>query len=205
MPKLEKADLLELRFSLILCVGLLLASAVLVELTWEHYASVDQELTRAIARENTSRDKLRRASGERDEIAQKIARYQEIEARGIIGQEARLDWIERIAQIKRDRRLIDVQYELDPQKAMDATLLGGSKSAGGFDFMASTMKLHMPLLTEYDLTGFLTDLANNAKALLIPRKCTLERIKQARTDNTVLRPQINADCTLDWVTLREKR
>jgi hypothetical protein len=44
--------------------------------------------------------KLARASEEQQELRDKIARFQELKAKGYIGAEHRLDWIEAIARIK---------------------------------------------------------------------------------------------------------
>lgn len=152
------------------------------------------------------RNKLARARDEEQEIRAKIARYQELVARGYVTEEQRLDWIERIAQIKTARKLLDVQYELLPQKAVDASLLPEGAIGGGHDFMSSPMKLQMQLLHEDDLLGFLADLRARVRALIVVRQCSVERIARgpAATERGV-QPQLKADCDLDWITLREKK
>jgi hypothetical protein len=68
--------------------------------------------------------------------------------------------------------------------------------------MASTMKLRMDLLHENDLLGFLDDLASSVPALLLVRACSLERLMhEPASGGTPAR--LGAECTIDWVTLKE--
>ena len=107
--------------------------------------------------------------------ARRIKRYQDLVARGIIGQEERLDWVEQIARIKAARRLLDVQYEIQPQAPIGDAALPGGAAAGPYEIMASTMNLHMQLLHEDDLLGFLDDLRQNVHAQLLVRECRIAR------------------------------
>jgi hypothetical protein len=69
--------------------------------------------------------------------------------------------------------------------------------------MSSTMNLQMPLLHENDLLGFLADLRRNVHAHLMVRDCAIERGAQAQ--ERCVAAQLRAVCTIDWITLREKR
>lgn len=151
------------------------------------------------------RGKLGRARDEEQEIRAKITRYQDLVRRGYITAEQRLDWIERIAQIRTARKLIDVQYELAPQKPVDSSLLPEGAAGGGYEFMTSTMKLQMQLLHEADLLGFLTDLRASVPALLLVRSCDVERTPPSGGSERGMRGQLKADCEIDWITLREKK
>jgi len=151
------------------------------------------------------RNKLARARDEEQEIRAKIARYQELVGHGYITEEQRLDWIERIAQVKAARKLIDVQYELMPQKAVDTNLLPEGNVGGGYEFRSSAMKLQMALLHEEDLLGFLNDLRARVHALIVVRECSVERIPRTAAAERGVQPQLKADCDLDWITLREKK
>ncbi|MBU0751924.1 MAG: hypothetical protein KJ787_11685 [Gammaproteobacteria bacterium] len=150
------------------------------------------------------RAKLAQARTEEQEIRGKIARYQELVDRGYVTEEQRLDWIERIAQIRTARKLIDVQYELMPQRPVEAALLPEGAAGGGYEFMSSTMKLQMQLLHEGDLLGFLADLRSSVHALIVVRQCNVERIRGAVAERGT-QAQLKADCDIDWITLREKK
>lgn len=147
--------------------------------------------------------RLARARDEEIEVKNKIARFNELTGRGLIGLERRLDWIERIRQIKNTRKLLDVQYEIAPQQPVDTAILPGSSA--GFEFMSSSMVLRMQLLHEGDLLNFLTDLRESAQAFLRVRKCDLQRLPKSTGDGRGIPPQLGADCTIDWITVREQQ
>ncbi|TRZ99295.1 MAG: hypothetical protein D4R84_02250 [Rhodocyclaceae bacterium] len=147
----------------------------------------------ALSKRGEVQGKLANARNEEQELLEKFSRYEGIVARGYIGSERRLDWIEQIRKIKTTRKLLDVIYELEPQ-----TVLDGS-NASGFDFMVSNMRLQMQLLHEEDLLFFLSDLRDSMRAYTSVKSCNVMR--QTRTGSAV---QLAADCSIDWVTLRER-
>jgi hypothetical protein len=155
------------------------------------------------AEQQQTRSRLARAADEERELRSKIALFQDLESRGVIGQEERLNWVEQIARIKTARRLLDVQYEISPQRTLADSILPGGSAAGGYEFVASAMKLQMPLLHEDDLLGFITDLRRSVHAHLLVRDCAIDRAASG-SDRTAS-AQLRADCTIDWITLREKR
>lgn len=193
-----------LRWSLAVFVVLAAAGAAVALLAQR---VVEQARRQEQVTANQLRDvesKLGRLRDETEEIRAKIARYQELVGRGVIGQEERLDWVEKIAKIKAARRLFDLDYEFAPQKTVDPALLPEGAAGGGYEFMASPMRLHMQLLTEDDLLGLLADLRQSVRAILVVRRCGVERLPKA-PGGAGLQPQLKADCDIDWITLREKK
>lgn len=155
------------------------------------------------AQQRDIRARLARAPEEEKELRNKIILYQQLLDRGVIGQEERLNWVEQIARIKAARRLLDFQYEIAPQRPLGDAILPGGAQAGSFEFVASTMSLQMPLLHEDDLLGFIADLRRSVPAHLMVRDCTIDRLA-AGADRTAT-AQLRAICSIDWVTVREKR
>jgi hypothetical protein len=149
------------------------------------------------------RTRLSRAPEEEQELRSKIALYKQLQDRGVIGQEERLNWVEQIGRIKAARRLLDFQYEIAPQRSLGESILPGGAIAGEYEFMASAMNLQMPLLHEDDLLGFLAELRQAVHAHLLVRDCSIERLPQSGERGVAA--QLRAVCTIDWVTLREKR
>ncbi|MDD5249613.1 MAG: hypothetical protein PHY45_11540 [Rhodocyclaceae bacterium] len=192
---------LKLRWQLLRCAVLLLAGAgvalVARQLTAQAAGAEKQETGRRAALQA----RISRVAADAADVPRWNARYRDMLAHGYIGAERRLDWIERIAQVKEARRLIDVQYELAPQTSAAADVLPAA-SAGGYEFMTSTMQLQMSLLHEEDLLGFFDDLAGSVPAILRVRACNVERLASAADDGTAAR--LKADCRIDWITLREK-
>ena len=137
--------------------------------------------------------KLANARNEEQELLAKYSRYEGIVSRGYIGTERRLDWVEQIRKIKTTRKLLDVIYELEPQLVLDGS------NASGFDFMVSNMRLQMQLLHEEDLLFFLADLRDGMRAYTSVKSCNV--VRQTRPGSAV---QLGADCSIDWITLRER-
>jgi hypothetical protein len=202
--KLSARDFTRLRWSLIFLVVALIAGAGLVLFSRHWVAQAEQRQHQLAARQKDIRSQLNHAQEEEQEIRSRIARHQFIMASGIVNQEERLNWVEQIARIKVARRLLELQYELSPQHVIDETVLPGASPTGGYEFMASTMKLQMALLHEDDLLGFLADLRQSVHALLLVRKCSILPTPTTPSERGPS-PQLRAECTIDWITLREKK
>ena len=195
--RLSREDLRRLRTSALLAAAMIAAGAVTVSLT-SHWMSAEEQATRqALAKRDEMRTKLARAREEQTEIQNNIVRFNELAARGIIGNERRLDWLDRIKEVEAVRRLHEVKFELSAQQPMDATLAPGA--SGGFDFMSSSMRLELPLVHEKDLLDLVGDLTQTVSAVLRPRQCAIERL-ESTGGNAPLR----ATCTIDWITLRDR-
>ncbi|MBE7458974.1 MAG: hypothetical protein HS112_00370 [Zoogloeaceae bacterium] len=156
----------------------------------------------AQAQRMESQRRLAQARDEEQEIKKKIASYNALANRGILGEEHRLDWVEQIRAIKTERKLFDVQYEFAPQKPVDAALLPGA--SGNYEFLTSTMQLRMKLLHEEDLLNFLADLRDQAQAYIRVRSCDVTRLPKQSGEIGALPPQLDADCSIDWITIRER-
>lgn len=146
--------------------------------------------------------KLARAQEEQQELRDKIGRFRALQAHGYIGPEQRLDWIETIARIKTARRIFRLDYEFAPQRPVDAGILPGGAMAGGFEIMTSQMRLQMQLLHEGELLAFLAELRDAVQALIQVRSCTIERLAPGTADRGN-NAQLKAECTLEWITLRD--
>lgn len=145
------------------------------------------------------RQRLARAREEEAEIKTKIDRFNELAARGVIGDEHRLDWVETLRAVRENRRLYDLAYELAPQAALDAITAPGS--SGSFEFYSSRMRLSLPLLHEGDLINLLVDVKSSASAYVRPRRCVMERTRS----NDVNGAELRADCDIDWITIRDRQ
>lgn len=146
--------------------------------------------------------KLARAREEEQELRDKIGSFQALKAKGYIGPERRLDWIETIARIKTAQRIFKLEYDFTPQRPVDASLLPGGPTAGGFEITSSQMHLQIQLLHEGELLAFLAELRNAVQALVLVRSCNIERIPPGQTERSN-NAQLKAECTLEWITLRE--
>jgi len=195
-------DFKRIRWSLLL--ALVMIAIGIAAVLYARQATLQQrgETQAAQARLGEVRSKLARARDEEAEIKSKIGRFDTLVAGGILGAEQRLEWVERIKDIRAARGLYDVQYEIAPQRPLDPTIAPGS--SGNFEFMSSSMRLQMDLLHEEDLLHFLGDLRGTVHAYVRAQRCTIERIAQgpAARDSGA---QLKADCVLDWITIQQRK
>ena len=202
MATFSTTDLKRLQWNIALLIFLALAGAGIVLASIKFREVADKALKEATASQSEIKSKLARANDEESELREKIIRYNAMDQHGILGEEHRLDWIEQIRKVKENRKLLDIQYELAPQKPIDAKIV--PPAGNGFEVLSSPMKLELPLLHEMDLLNFLNDLNANVQAYLRLRNCSIERIPgQAAAKGPTA--QLKAACELDWITIREKR
>lgn len=187
-----------LGMSLALLVCALLIAATLVFGVLQMHQHAERENKQALALQGETRTRLARAHEDEREIRERIARYHGLISQGRTQPERRLDWVETLRHIRESRRLIGLDYEIAPQRPLDDK----APTAGGYDFLASRMKLDIPLLHEDDLLGTLTDLSAQVQALVSPRHCSIERIpaNPAKPSAATLK----ASCEIDWIILQEK-
>ncbi len=201
--KFDKQDLKRLQWSIVLLVLLVAIGAGSVWGTTYLLGRAQKEQQATNAKRADIQSRLSRARDEEQELREKITRYQQLEARGYVGPEKRLDWLEAIAAIKTAHRIQSLDYEFSPQRPADTTLLPAGANPGAHDVMASAMRLRMPLLHEGDLLNFIADLKNKVQALIVVRSCGIERTKPSSERSGT--GQLAADCTLEWITLKERK
>ena len=194
--KLVPDDFQKLQYSLLAMVLMFAIGVISVVVAYQatKTASIDRVATQTDR--NDARSKLQRVRGEESEIKQKSALFNQLQARGMVGEEQRLEWVELIREIRDKRRLIDLQYEFAPQRSLD-----NSAPGNGYAFYASTMKVQLKLLHEEDLTRFIDDLRRQAKALIQVKSCNVSRLPRNETEGSVV-AQLQADCLIDWLTLQ---
>ena len=192
--KFGPRDFAKLRNSLLVLV--LMSALGIAAVIYSRTMTTDAQ--QLFAREQSSRQeidgKLRRVRNEENEIRQKAELFSQLQARGVIGEESRLDWVELLRAIRERHGLIEVHYELSPRHALDKT------PVGALGLYVSTMKLSARLLHEEDLIRLLDDLRHGARALIQIRRCDVSRLP--RTDNAQ-RGNLQAECVIDWITLSQ--
>lgn len=194
--KFLPGDLKKLQISLLVCLLMIVMGAAVVFFANGATRSAQRERVTAQAQRNDYVGKLQRVSSEESEIKEKSALFQRLQKRGIIGEEQRLEWVELLKDIRDKRRLIDLVYEIEPQRPLDVA------PGAGFTFNVSPMKVQLKLLHEEDLTRFLGDLNEQARALIQVRYCKVTRQPQGQA-GTSGQANLLAECRIDWVTLRE--
>lgn len=123
-----------------------------------------------------------------------IDAYRALVARGFIGAENRLAWIEAVQLANRETGLYGLTYTLSPRAAAPAAL------AAGLPLQLTRMTVKMPLLVETDLTRFLDALRARAPGVVRVERCMLVRVAGA-SEVPGPDPLLEAECELAWYTL----
>ncbi len=190
--KFGRSDFKRIRSSMLLSLAMLFCGSLTV-----YYAINDRRQAQR-TQANTARvlagadAKLKQVSNEESEVKKKSLIFNQLQERGVIGDEQRLEWIELLKDIRDRRRLLDLEYEIAPQRQIEGS------SDNDFSFYASAMKLQVKLLHEEDLEHLLADLRSQAKALIMVRSCTVSRLPIVSDEHA----NLLAACEIDWITLR---
>lgn len=177
---------------LLLAASLLSAAGVF----WSHQQDIEArtDLQRQQTTLNAVHARQQQGQTEARLIAQHLDAYRALVARGFVGEEDRLAWIEAAHLANRDARLYGLTYTLSPRTAAPPAM------AGGLPLKQTRMRVKMPLLVETDLPRFIDALHARAPGLFRVDRCRL-----ARTTDTppqpVNHPELDAECELLWFTV----
>lgn len=142
---------------------------------------------------DAARQKLQRSNTEKQLIEQHRDAYQALIARGFVGPENRLAWLEAVQQANRDANLYGLDYSLEPRSMVELPGLG-------VPLGQTVMKIRMQMLVEDDLTQFLNALQQRSPSLFRVRACQIARSGDA-TPQPVNKPELETECELLWFTI----
>ena len=196
--KLGANDFKRLSLPMAACVALA-AAGVACYFAADKYLQETKTLAAATTAQRAEvQAKLASATEEEREIRANLQQYQALVARGIIGDEKRLDWIDTITAIKNERRLFNINYSIEAQKELEYP---GFTVGGGVNFVVSRTKIEMQLLHEEDLLNFIDDLTKRGRSYLSVRSCDVLRLERG-SGGTTLAPRLQAACVFDLITIR---
>lgn len=194
-----KSGLVALRAQIVLLVVAIAAGAGIVAGSRLYAEKERRESADAGRRLQEARTRLDAARRERDLLAQSSEIFRALTERGLLQGEQRMDLVELVNQLRSRHQLAALDYEIAPQRPLQ---FASGRYFGSIDVLASRVKLRARALHEGDLLGFLEDLTQTPQGFYPVDKCTLRRV-EAPADT--LQPRVEAECTLEWITLREKR
>ena len=191
-----KDDFPLLRKALIVLVASLLLSAALVFAGKAILIKQQDNMNQAQAQRNDANSKLHQAENDKQEIHDYQPKFLTLRERGFVGEERRLDWIEHIKQIRENRKLLPITYEISAQQVFQ---VDPEVTLGDLELRGSKMKLQMELLHEGDLLNFLDDLKH--KGFYTVQEC---KVKRAGTEPESAHLPLAAECVIYWLTLGER-
>lgn len=140
------------------------------------------------------------ARREREDLKNSAEIFDDLLKRGILQEENRLDFIERLGRLKDRHRLFSLDYEIAPQRALP---LAGGRVFNTVDVLGSRITLRTQALHEGDALAFLEDLATPPRGFTTLGRCVLRKFEAGSADSAV--PRAEAQCALEWITLKDKR
>ena len=215
--------------AMVALVGLAVAVALVIGsyMYWQYEKSND---LKSVGVEADAQRRVANARREQSDLRDSAQTYENLTARGMFVAEQRLDLIEAMNALKDRHKLLDLQYELQPQRPLKMAN-GGSYPA--VDVLASRMKFKVRAYHDGDLVNFLNDFPRIQRGFFPLYRCVIARTADAdRVENSVtptnqnagaLSPAlraaqtvaaapstdsanaITAECTLEWITLQDKR
>ena len=197
--KFSTKDLPHIRGLLIMLALALILGAVLIYVSDGVLTKAQQSKILADREWSEALRKLERTKNEQEDLQGYYHQYQNLVEQNVIGQERRLDWIETIEKIRNQLNIFSVKYKLEPQETLN---LENNSTSNSFDLHRSNMTLDFSLLHEGQLLNFFDALSEEAKGMYLLENCTLTRNDLVRQLRFV--PNLQAECTLGWITLNEK-
>ena len=142
--------------------------------------------------------------GERGEIENYLQRFYTLRSLGALGNENRLDWIERLTAIREELRLPRLTYTI-AARAPDPQM---PDPGAGLRFETSRMRLEFDVVHEGDLLRIIERLRTPAMGMFEVRSCALSRMRvgvpgadSAAPEAGVARSNLAGVCELDWLSM----
>jgi hypothetical protein len=200
--KLDQIDWGVLRNALILMGISLAISSGLLSSSFHFWEKMDRMYKQERSALFGVRAQFQNIDEEEKIIEKYLPLYRDLESKGIIGRERRLDWIDTLRQASQRVQLPMLRYVIDSQSIHRPEFF---VSEGSFQIYSSNMKLDLGLLHEGDLGTLFAELDANATGVYTVFECELSRNHRQhdfvkRADATNLR----AECGLRWLTIKQR-
>lgn len=195
MIKLKQGDLELLRGALLFLTAAIVISVVGWVGSWQYRQMVEVEQESAQRSFNAARAQLDNARAQQTYFNENQTTYGELKARGLFGEEKRLDWIETIKRLRDRHRIFSIDYDIAAQRRFGVDALNVAA-------FSSTIDLKFALLHEQDLLDFLADFKTQAPGIFLLDSCALKRQSLGAAGS--LEPELMGACTMQWITVKEK-
>jgi len=148
---------------------------------------------------NKARQKFESSGHEKETIIQYLPEYNKLLTQGFIGEERRIEWIERLRQIHSQYNLFSIDYSIGQQEQYQPSFVS---NIGHHVINRSVMALKLDMLHEGDLINLLEDLHKDTPPFMV-RDCEMTRPIGAQVNMKQVAANLKATCELDWITLRD--
>jgi hypothetical protein len=146
-----------------------------------------------------ARTRLEAARRERDSLQQSSDVFRTLVERGLLQSERRLELVELVNALQSRHHLFGLDYEVAPQRTLQ---LSGGRVFTAVDVLSSRVKLRARALHEGDVVAFMDELTHSRQGFYPVDRCVMRRTEAS---GDMLQPRIEAECWLEWITLKDKR
>lgn len=180
-------------------LGLAIVAAALLAGGSHWYFQKERRDSAAMQRRvQEARTRLDSARRERDSLVESADVFRTLVDRGLLQGERRLELVELVNQLRSRYQLFGLDYDIAPQRPLP---LANGQSYSAVDVLGSRVKLKLRALHEGDALGFVSALAQTPQGFYPVDACTLRRLDSSAE----LAPHVEAECSLEWITLQEKK
>lgn len=188
-----------LRWQLLTLVTAALLGGVLYFYSDSYARQAQRNLHNAHSQLDDAQQRLTTAQQDSENLGSYQTQYTSLEKIKFIGNGQRLDWLEGLEKIRSKNLVADFRYYIAPQRRYTSN---PAIDSGNFDIHYSEMKLQFDLLHEAQLIRFFDALRANINGHYQLDGCTLQR--QPANTATGGAPQLKAECSGGWITLKHR-
>lgn len=192
-------DWRKLRYPILGLGCALIFAGLLASFAEQYRTQKESSLQSAELAYNQARQKFESSGLERETIIKYLPQYNRLLTVGFVGEERRIEWIERLRQIHGQYYLFSIDYSIGQQEKYQPSFLS---NMGSHTLNRSVMELKLDMLHEGDLIHLLDDLHENTPPFMV-RDCEITRPIGAEVNVNNLAANLRAKCELDWLTLRD--
>jgi hypothetical protein len=197
----NKIDWFYLKRPLIIFVTAILISVAL-SLAGDQYEKAQyEEYQKALSTLQSTHKLYRNIINDIDLLEQYRNLYNRYKASGLVGKERRLSWVESLESTNWVLRLPTLTYSLLPQEDFKRP---GFTLKRVVSVKSSPMALNLGLLHEEDLFALLEGLRLTIQNLFTVESCRLTRPTTINRSLDTRRANLDAQCTIRWVTIDAK-
>jgi len=198
--KLEQNDWKKLQIPLAILGGIVVVVVVCILFAQQYKADQEQALLTQQNQLNAARQRYQSSGLEKEIITEFLPQYQALINKGFVGEERRIEWVERLREQHKNHKLFGIKYSIKQQEKYTPAF---ATNLGGFTLSRSIMQFELDMLHEGDLLQLTESLSGANAAALILRDCEITRLNEGGALSAQLTANLHAQCELDWLTLRE--
>lgn len=190
-------DLKPIRLPAAVLIASVIFSTLLIDYAEGKYSVVADQVRIARVGANEAKRRYHDSDIEKAMISQYLPEYKALQARGFIGSENRLKWIDALRTVDRGLGNFGVQYQLSAQGTYKGPLSDEPVAAR---LRESSMEIRFGVVHEGHFLAFVAALEAQQPGIYSLRSCSLE---PAHSDKPQPRARnLNANCQIDWVTMQ---